>query len=152
MLKIKREIWKHILIAVTLSTLFLNHLMEQICTSYALNFFIVESVNCLGKKYVQGWKMYFRGFNGIFGKSIQNISTKQPTKQPMFHCYRYRVRFVGNNKGKSMQQFYINKKVMIFFKNGKLFLRNFEKLLITSEVSWIHGTGCNKICLQHNGP
>ena len=29
--------------------------------------------NCLGKKYVQGWKVYFGGFNGIFRKSIQNI-------------------------------------------------------------------------------
>ena len=32
------------MIVVTLSTLFLNHLMEQICTLYALNFFIVETV------------------------------------------------------------------------------------------------------------
>ena len=64
-LKIKREIWRQILIAVTLFTLFLNHLIEQICTLYTLNLFIVESVNCLGKKYVQGWKMYFHGFNGI---------------------------------------------------------------------------------------
>ena len=73
LLKIKREIWRQILIAVTLSTLFLNNLMEQIFTLYALNLFTVESVNCLGKEYVQGWKMYFRGFNGIFRKSIQNI-------------------------------------------------------------------------------
>ena len=43
MLKTKREILRQILIAVTLSTLFLNHLMEQICTSYALNRFIVET-------------------------------------------------------------------------------------------------------------
>ena len=52
-------------------TLFLNHLMEQICTSYVLNLFIMEIF--LGKKYVQGWKMYFDGFSGIFRKSIQNI-------------------------------------------------------------------------------
>ena len=42
-LKIKREIWRQILIAVTLSTLFLNHLMQQICTLYALNLFIAET-------------------------------------------------------------------------------------------------------------
>ena len=47
------------MIAVTPSTLFLKHLMEQICTLYALNLFIVENVNCLGKKFFQGWKMYF---------------------------------------------------------------------------------------------
>ena len=29
--------------------------------------------NCLGKKYVQGWKMYLGSFNGILRKSIQNI-------------------------------------------------------------------------------
>ena len=38
---------------------------------YVLNLFIMEI--CLGKKYVQGWKMYFGGFSGIFRKSIQNI-------------------------------------------------------------------------------
>ena len=32
------------MIVVTLSTVFLNHLMEQICTLYARNFFIVETV------------------------------------------------------------------------------------------------------------
>ena len=52
-------------------TLFVNHLMEQICTSYVLNLFIMEIF--LGKKYVQGWKMYFGGFSGIFRKSIENI-------------------------------------------------------------------------------
>ena len=31
------------MIAVTLSTLFLNHLMQQICTLYALNLFIAET-------------------------------------------------------------------------------------------------------------
>ena len=34
---------RQILIAVTLSTLFLNHLMQQICTLYALNLFIAET-------------------------------------------------------------------------------------------------------------
>ena len=47
--------------------------MEQICTLHTLNLFIVKSVNCLGKKYVHGWNMYFFGFNGIFRKSIGNI-------------------------------------------------------------------------------
>ena len=42
-LKIKKEIWREILMAATLSTLFLNHLMEEICTLYALNLFIVEA-------------------------------------------------------------------------------------------------------------
>ena len=43
MLKTKRETLRQILIAVTLSTVFLNHLMEQICTLYARNLFIVET-------------------------------------------------------------------------------------------------------------
>ena len=62
------------MIAVTLSTLILNHLMEQICTLYALNFFIVESGNCLGKKYVRGWKMHFRGFKKVNTKHSSKVS------------------------------------------------------------------------------
>ena len=42
-LKLKKEIWRDTLMAVTLSTLFLSHLMEEICTFYALNLFIVEA-------------------------------------------------------------------------------------------------------------
>ena len=42
-LKLKKEIWRDTLMAVTLSTLFLSHLMEEISTFYALNLFIVEA-------------------------------------------------------------------------------------------------------------
>ena len=42
-LKIKKEIWREILMAVTFFTLFLSHLMEEICALYALNLFIVEA-------------------------------------------------------------------------------------------------------------
>ena len=45
--------------------------------------------------------------------------------KPTFHRYGHRVRFFCNNEGKSMQQFYINTKVFIFFKNGRLLLSNF---------------------------
>ena len=67
-----------------------------------------------------------------------------------FHRYGHRGRFFCNNDEKSMQQFYVNKEGLIFFKNEKLFLSNFEKLPITSDVSWIPDTGCFKICLQYN--
>ena len=45
--------------AVTLSLLFLNHLMEQICTLHATNLFIMENVNYFGKKCVQDGKCIF---------------------------------------------------------------------------------------------
>ena len=41
---ISREIWKQILMAATLFPFFLNHLMEQIISLYAVNSLIMENV------------------------------------------------------------------------------------------------------------
>ena len=44
--------------------------MEKISILYEIKLFIMESVNC----FVIKMKMYFRGFNEIFRKSVQSIS------------------------------------------------------------------------------
>ena len=41
--------------------------------------------------------------------------------KPTFHRYGLRVRFFCNNEGKSMQQFYINRKCLIFSKTENCF-------------------------------
>ena len=53
--------------AVTLSPLFLKHLMEQISVLYAMKLFIMKSVNCLV------FKMEIV-FSRLQRKSIQSIS------------------------------------------------------------------------------
>ena len=104
--------------------------------------------------FVSFWKVFLMPLSwlflyGIFAIRAYYIFLRY---KPTFHRYGHRVRFFCNNERKSIQQFYINKKSLIVFKNGKLFLRNFQKLPITSKVSWIPDTGCFRICLQHNRP
>ena len=62
--------WRKILIAVTLSTLFRNHLMEQICTLYALNLFIVETA----------WvKNMFKDGKCILAASTESLESQHKT-------------------------------------------------------------------------
>ena len=46
--------------------------MEQICTLYAMNHFILESLNCLGKKCVQDGKH-------IFAASTESLESQYKT-------------------------------------------------------------------------
>ena len=120
------------MIALTLSTLFLNRLMEQIFTLYALNLFIVESVNCLGKKYVQGWKMYFRGFNGIFKKSIQNI----PQNSLIFSIITSFVTLIDFLLG-LIDQFTEGKRESCTFGPGNCYYLILFDILLFNILSWV---------------